>query len=280
MERLVRAVVIAGCLGAVPAAAVECVQPADPGVYAGAEVMFFKPFAEAGSIPNEILVRTGADDFMPAWRIWGGTVDDGGFGTRVRWWQYDQLSADAAGYASRLGFQKLDWEATQQAAFGRWRLLGSGGLTYVANQLGETRPADLGPSPYFPLRYRFDGVGVTLGLQAVRQGVWHPHWAVFGAVQWSAVYGNAVATQWGSGFANTTVSKAIPGATGSILELAVGPRWERTLGNGVVAFAAGNAEAQLWTTGLGTTSYSMLPFYVRGGDVGLVGLTFQAGFRR
>lgn len=270
-----RGVAIVGLLLTGSGFAAEVASPSDAGLYAGSEIMFFKPFAEAGSVPNEILTFTGADEFLPAWRLWGGYADEDGFGSRVRWWQYDQISANAAGYTSRLTFQKLDWEATQQMRFRHWQVLVSGGLTYIANGLGQSGPTETGTTR----PYRFDGVGVTAGLQATRRSIRWPSIVLQGGVQWSAAYGNSVATQWDS-YPYSASSRSLQGTTASILELAVGPRWERTLANGTVVFAGGNAEAQLWMTGLGATSYSLLPFYTRSGDVGLVGLTINAGFRR
>lgn len=273
------AVVAGAALGARGGAAAELSIPSAAGLYAGSELMFFKPFAEAGSVPNEILMATGADDFLPAWRLWGGAVDDDGFGTRIRWWQYDQFSENDAGSVSRLGFQKLDWEATQRVSRHRWQLLFSGGLTYVGNQLSET----FAPTQEFsfgPQVFRFDGVGITAGMQATRRSSHWPSLTLCGGVQVSAMYGNSVGTTWGSPPPVPVQALSLQGTTGSILELAIGPRWERAIGNGAIAFVGGNAEAQFWATGLGATSYSLLPVFVRSGDVGLVGLTVNVGIRR
>lgn len=252
--------------------------PGSAGLYGGSEIMFFKPFAEAGSLPNEILMATGADDFLPAWRLWGGVVGDDSFGTRIRWWQYDQFSENAEANSSRVVFQKLDWEFTQQVSMNRWDVLFSGGLTYVGNQVSETF-SPTSPFVDSALRFRFDGVGVTVGVQAFRHSSLWPSATLGGGIQWSGVYGNSVGMQSGL-FPRNFEQRSLQGTTGSILELAVGPRWEREVGNGAVAFIGCNAEAQLWMTGLGATSYSLLPVYVRAGDVGLVGLTINAGIRR
>lgn len=247
------------------------------GFQGGAEVIFFKPFAEAGSTPNSILASSGADEFLPAWRLWGGYANDEGLGSRIRWWQYDQTATSTppspeSAFPSRLIFQKLDCELTQQVCFHSWELLVSGGITYVGNEINSVRP-----DRRFDERYRFDGVGLTAGLQAIRDSARFPEMKLVGTVQWSGAYGNNVATRF------APVSDAPPfsfeSTTASILELSIGPRWERKLDGGAIVFAGGAAEAQYWTTGLGTL-FSLLPIGAGGGDVGLVGLSVNVGFRR
>lgn len=85
-------------------------------LYGGAEIIFFKPFGEAGTTPQQAIAASGASSFLPAWRLWGGWSDEEGLGARVRWWQYDQFSSatDSLGTSeTRLIFQKLDVEVTQ-----------------------------------------------------------------------------------------------------------------------------------------------------------------------
>lgn len=247
------------------------------GFHGGAEVIFFKPFAEAGSTPNSILASSGADDFLPAWRLWGGYANEDGLGSRIRWWQYDQTatstppSPDEA-FPSRLIFQKLDCEVTQQVCFHSWELLVSGGLTYVGNEINS-----LHPDQRFDERYRFDGVGLTAGLQAIRDSVRFPSMKLVGTMQWSGAYGNSIATRFQPLSGDAPAS--FPSTTASVLELSIGPRWERTLNGGAILFAGGAAEAQYWTTGLGTL-FSLLPIGAGGGDVGLVGLSVNLGLRR
>lgn len=252
------------------------------GFQGGAEVIFFKPFAEAGSTPNSILASSGADEFLPAWRLWGGYANDEGLGSRIRWWQYDQAATSTppspeSAFPSRLIFQKLDGEVTQQVCFHSWELLVSGGLTYVGNEINS-----LHPDQRFDERYRFDGVGLTAGLQAIRDGVLFPSMKMVGTMQWSGVYGNSTSS---SLFvpqpppAPPSNDHAFSSTTASVLELSIGPRWERTLDGGAILFAGGAAEAQYWTTGLGTL-FSLLPIGAGGGDVGLVGLSVNVGLRR
>lgn len=166
------------------------------GFQGGAEVIFFKPFAEAGSTPNSILASSGADEFLPAWRLWGGYANDEGLGSRIRWWQYDQTATSTppspeSAFPSRLIFQKLDCELTQQVCFHSWELLVSGGITYVGNEINSVRP-----DRRFDERYRFDGVGLTAGLQAIRDSARFPEMKLVGTVQWSGAYGNNVATRF------------------------------------------------------------------------------------
>lgn len=242
------------------------------GLSGGAELMFFKPCGEAGS---NTAVGVGNIDFLPAWRLWGAASNEEGQGLLVRWWQYDQTAFFGQDrFGSHLIFQKLDLEASQHIEFRHWELLVSGGLTYAGNGLQVIDPRD-GPSPRG--HWRFDGVGVTCGAQVIRQCIRLPAWKLFGTAQWSGVYGNSVIPGGPSprGYSQ-------PGTCASILECSIGPRWERSVGGGAVLFAGGGAEAQYWTTGLGSTA----PFFGFGrlgsfaGDIGLIGLTCNLGVRR
>jgi len=239
------------------------------GVYGGAEIIFFKPFGEAGTTPQIAIAESGADSFLPAWRLWGGWCDSDGLGGRVRWWQYDQFSSavDAVGTTeTRLIFQKLDLEATQQASCGSWELMLSCGVTWIGNEL------NLGDGIDTPDRWRMDAAGVTAGIQAVRRSRRFEHWRWFGSAQGSGVFGNSI---------SRTAADPIgaqPSTVGGILEFAVGPRWERPVGGGATAFAGGNAEAQYWMTGLGSLEDGLVPDGQ--GAVGLVGLSLNLGIRR
>lgn len=245
--------------------------PHGSGLSGGAELIFFKPCGEAGS---NTALYVGDIDFLPAWRLWGGASNEEGQGMRVRWWQYDQTALlDQHRLATHLVFQKLDLEATQQVDFRRWELLFSGGLTYAGNGL---QLIDSGNGGTPGERWRFDGVGVTCGAQAIRHCVRFPSWSLFGTAQWSGVYGNSVVP--GSRF--NLQSSSQPGTCASILELSVGPRWERSIGGGAVLFAGGGAEAQYWTTGLGGEPIFFGTLGSFAGDIGLIGLTFNLGLRR
>lgn len=246
-----------------------------PGVfYGGAEVIFFKPFGEAGTQPQEIITATGATDFLPAWRLWGGWSDADGLGARIRWWQYDQFSYSSEfglDNFSRLIFQKLDLEVTQQFERGLWDLMASGGVTWVGNEL------DYGLVGATPInRWRMDAAGVTAGLQAVRASRNYEHWRWFGSVQASGVFGNSLADAVGRAGEDPIGEQ--PSTVGGILELSIGPRWERPIGGGASLFAGGNAEAQYWMTGLGSILDGNIPDGQ--GSLGLVGLSFNLGIRR
>ena len=258
-------------LPAVPAAS-GCVSVQQCGGFVGgAEVIFFKPFGEAGQSAQQVVTLSGADSFLPAWRLWGGWSDAEGLGFRVRWWQYDQFSSTPSGFgfdfSSRLIFQKLDVEATQAVSYRSWDLLYSGGVTWIGNemQLGASSIADID-------RWRLDAAGVTVGLQGIRRSRAFEHWRWQGGAQFSGVFGNAL---------SQTISDPIgdqPSSLGAILEFTVGPRWERSIGGGATAFAGGNAEAQYWMTGLGSVEDGVTPDGQ--GPLGLVGLSFNLGIRR
>ena len=241
------------------------------GLSGGAELIFFKPCGEAGA---NTALYVGDIDFLPAWRLWGGASNEEGQGMRVRWWQYDQTAVlDQIQFGTHLIFQKLDLEATQQVEFRRWELLFSGGLTYAGNGL-QLIDMEKGATPRE--RWRFDGVGVTCGAQVIRHSVRFPAWSLFGTAQWSGVYGNSVVP--GGRF--SLQPNSVSGTCASILELSIGPRWERTVGGGAILFAGGGAEAQYWTTGLGSQPlyFGRQGFFA--GDIGLIGLTFNLGLRR
>jgi hypothetical protein len=238
--------------------------------YGGAEIIFFKPFAEAGTTAQQAITASGATDFLPAWRLWGGWSDEEGLGARVRWWQYDQFSSatDLLGTTqTRLIFQKLDVEVTQEVSFGTWDMMLSGGVTWIGNELDVGTTATAGVD-----RWRMDAAGVTAGIQAVRRSRRFEHWRWFASAQGSGVFGNSLAQ---------TVADPIgaqPSTVGGIFEFAVGPRWERNIGGGATAFAGGNAEAQYWLTSLGSIEDGLVPDGQ--GALGLVGLSFNLGIRR
>ena len=238
--------------------------------YGGAEIIFFKPFGEAGTTPQQAIAASNADSFLPAWRLWGGWSDADGLGARVRWWQYDQFSSlvDSFGTTTtRLIFQKLDVEVTQTASCGAWEMMLSCGVTWIGNEL-DLATASATQSD----RWRMDAAGVTAGLQAVRRSRHFEHWRWFAWAQGSGVFGNSL---------SQTLADPIgeqPSTVGGILEFAVGPRWERPIGGGATAFAGGNAEAQYWMTGLGSIEDGLVPDGQ--GAVGLVGLSFNVGIRR
>lgn len=241
------------------------------GLSGGAELIFFKPCGEAGA---SSAIYVGNVDFLPAWRLWGAASNEEGQGLRVRWWQYDQNALiEQNQLRLRLIFQKLDLEATQQVKHRHWELLLSGGLTYAGNGL---QPIDTSSEAGRSERWRFDGVGVTCGAQAIRRSVRLPAWSLFGTVQWSGVYGNSVVP--GGIYGPASISQ--PGTCASILEVSIGPRWERSVGGGTVLYAGGGVEAQYWTTGLGSEALYFGRLGSFAGDIGLIGLTFSLGLRR
>lgn len=238
--------------------------------YGGAEIIFFKPFGEAGTTPQQAIAASGADSFLPAWRLWGGWSDDEGLGARVRWWQYDQFSSLTDNFGTtrtRLIFQKLDVEVTQQTTWRSWDMMWSCGVTWIGNELDLDTGAGSGAD-----RWRMDAAGVTAGVQAVRRSRRFEHWRWFASAQGSGVFGNSLS--------QTTADPigAQPSTVGGILEFAVGPRFERDIGRGATVFAGGNAEAQYWMTGLGSIEDGLVPDGQ--GAVGLVGLSFNVGIRR
>jgi hypothetical protein len=238
----------------------------------GAEVMFFRPCATARSLPVQYVDDAG---FAPAWRLWGGLSGEGGLGVDVRWWQYDQANAlGPADTGTDLVFQKLDLVASQRLGFRHWDLQLFAGPTYAGNGMRNAGP---GADPLNRYRWRFDGAGLTAGMQMVRGTPWLHGLALAAGVQGSAVFGPSVMP--GSSFDPGAYRQATTCAT--IFELSFGPRWERRLRGGATAFAGGACEAQFWSAGLGSESQQFFPavgFW--GGDIGLIGFTCNVGIRR
>jgi len=237
----------------------------------GAEVMFFRPCATARSQPVAYVADAG---FAPAWRLWGGLSNAEGFGVDVRWWQYDQTNAiGPAGTGAHLVFQKLDLVASQRLGFRHWDLQLFAGPTYAGNGMGNAGPEGDGRNRY---RWRFDGAGLTAGLQVIRGTPWLHGLSLAAAAQGSAVFGPSVMP---GRFSLDPYRQTTTCAT--IFELSFGPRWERQLRGGATAFVGGSCEAQFWSAGLGSESQSYFPsvgFW--GGDIGLIGFTCNVGIRR
>lgn len=238
----------------------------------GAEVMFFRPCATARTLPVQYVDEAG---YQPAWRLWGGYSGEEGLGVDVRWWQYDQATGlGPAATGADLVFQKLDLVANQRLGFRHWDMLLFAGPTYAGNGMRNTGPAE-GPASRY--RWRFDGAGLTAGLQVVRGTPWLRGLALAANVQGSAVFGPSVMP--GSTFEGVAYRQETTCAT--IFELSFGPRWERRLPGGASVFAGGACEAQLWSAGLGSESLSFFPTVGSwGGDIGLVGFTCNLGIRR
>lgn len=234
----------------------------------GAEALFLRPCATARSLPVQYLADAG---FQPAWRLWGGVSGADGLGVGVRWWQFDHTNGPAGQpIRAEALFQKLDVEANQRLGFRVCDVLLSAGVTYAANGIGGAGPGSFA-------RWRFDGVGLTAGAQVIRPTPWLHGLTLTAAFQGSAVFGPSVMP--GSIYGPAVYRQANNAAT--IFEASIGPRWERRLRGGAIAFAGGACEAQYWATGLGSQASSFFPTVgVWGGDVGLIGLTCNLGVRR
>ncbi len=238
------------------------------GFSGGAEAMFLRPCATARSLPVQYLEDAG---YQPAWRLWGGVSGDEGLGIGVRWWQFDHTNGPPGQpIGAQALFQKLDVEANQRLGFRVCDVLISAGVTYAANGIGDAGPGSFA-------RWRFDGVGLTAGAQVVRPTPWFRGLTLAAAIQGSAVFGPSVMP--GAFYGPAVYRQANNCAT--IFEASFGPRWERRLRGGAIAFAGGACEAQYWSTGLGSQATSFFPsvgFW--GGDVGLIGFTCNVGVRR
>lgn len=226
------------------------------GFYGGAEIMWLKPFAT--TFGAALINASSANEFLPAWRLWGGYQNSDGLGWRVGWWQWDQSSVGSdqgligpenSTNQLRLVFQKLDLEMTQMLSFRRWDLMLGAGITYVGNT-SNFRSDWVDPDPQsFFANARFDGWGLTAGLLAIRDLPRWPGLKLVSAVQWSGVYGNSVIS--GSPFDDEPPQTIqLDSTMANILELRIGPQYERALGGGTTLFVGGGLEAQYWA-GLG-----------------------------
>jgi len=204
-----------------------------------------------------------------------------GLGWRVNWWQWDQYSSgtsqeiffgDITKTDLRLTFQKLDLLATQMVSFRRWDLVFSGGVTYVGNNNNINLTDLVGPGESFGVNSHFDGWGLTTGLLAIRDIPGMPGLKLVSSVQWSGVYGNTVFAGIGDAAGEQV---ALEGTMANILELKIGPQYERCIGRGTTFFAGGGFEAQYWS---GLSGLNFIDGV--GGDIGLVGFTVNTGIRR
>lgn len=289
-DRRIRADAVSFSASAEPSAAGACQPPVgqdflrtrsrSSGLYGGAEIMWLKPFATG--ISAALNDAASADEFLPAWRLWGGAQNCDGLGWRVSWWQWDQFMSGTGTSIFgdiptlsqlNLTFQKLDLQATQMVSFRNWDLLFAGGVTYVGSN-NDIAVASLDdPADFLAFRSRFDGWGLTTGLFAIRDLPRIPGLSFFSAVQWSGVYGNSVlSTATSDGGERLPIS----GTMANILEWKIGPQYERCIGRGTTLFVNGGFEAQYWS-GLGS---NFLEEGLGAGDVGLVGFTFGTGIRR
>jgi hypothetical protein len=244
------------------------------GFYGGGEIMFLKPFAsEFGGV---FLDAASADEYLPGWRLWGGYQNADGLGWRVGWWQWDQTSTGRSNIFGSdvittlgLTFQKLDLEATQMLSFRRWDLLLGAGVTYVGNNYDTLLRDPEDPANFTSILSRFDGWGLTSGLLAIRDLPGVPGLKLASSVRWSGVYGTNLISEFGDD------RLPIESAMVNILELKIGPQYERSIGGGTTFFTGVGFEAQYWA-GLGGLAF----FEGIGGDIGLVGFTVNTGFRR
>lgn len=238
----------------------------------GADVMFFRPCATARTLPVQYVDEAG---YQPAWRLWGGYSGADGLGIDVRWWQYDQtVRIGSFSPGAELTFQKLDLVARQRLGFRTWDMLLFAGPTYAANGMGYVGP-DVPASNN--RRWRFDGAGLTAGIAVVRRTPWLAGLSLAASTQGSAVFGPSVMP--GSFYDPGPYRQETTCAT--IFELSFGPRWERRLRGGAIAFVGGACEAQFWSAGLGSESSQFSPTVGSwSGDIGLIGFTCTTGIRR
>ncbi|MCA9267256.1 MAG: hypothetical protein KDA41_02235 [Planctomycetales bacterium] len=196
------------------------------------EATFVRYLQEGGVV--DAGAQSGEFDFNFAPRFELGFVPCDGPGVRVRYWSFDnstrstdgdRIGIDASVFDAEL-FQTLDVSCATSLEV-------SGGLRWVDfdGVLGDAT---------IPARSDFDGIGLTLGLNAKRQAYCGD---LYAKGRTSIVAGN-LATDW---FANHRVGKSHPLTQ---IELGVGYETSRCLSNGAVLRLRAGFEYQQWLSAI------------------------------
>ena len=192
--------------------------------YAGAELVFLSPHFTGpvdsvnivdtfNGTNNTITTNSAVTRGLTATpRVWVGLVGQNCWGVRARYWQLNQassgvvpfdpsgLGSNTFGYVAQSGLKMYaaDLEITKQADFENWQVLGSAGVRDAHVERFGTLSAGKAPLPLlsaFGLAQsgaKFDGVGPTFGIQALRPicdgccGNWGFYTAGRGSALWGS----------------------------------------------------------------------------------------------
>lgn len=292
------------------------------GVYAGVELVIVKPYWEDEVdtlreqiddpiTRNEILSLLDPDyscGLSP--RIYVGTRDCDGLGTRVRYWYYNE-SANPLAFTevteefgqttisdsllkARLQVQALDWEATKRLLDGRFALELSGGVRYAKTKVHASfdfQQQIQGPFPFdtftsYVGRAAFEGVGPTISAEGYHR-LGNGNFSVVGNLRGSLLFGNSsfraesTTSQTGSPsvlrlLANQGKDDLVP-----VIEAQFGAEYARQVGHGRLA-VRGLMEGQWWGVATPGASFARnlsdvgtvsLDQFTTGRDIGFFGVT-------
>lgn len=256
-----------------------------PGIYAGFEMTFLKPFFEDAA--QEDAFSNGVDRQMePAPRVWVGVVNASGAGLRARYWHYDHSSKP--GHVSHfftvpkpaimtIAAHIVELEGTNQWWVSNQMFTGGAGVRYAF--FGQEFGDQAGTALLFK---KFQGVGPMLSA-GTRRPLGNSGWALVSDIRGSILFGE-------SRQANdlTGVSRDASDMNSSV-ELQVGGEWSRRLRSGHRFYLRGMLEGQLWM-GAGTFvegSDTVFDAVFDGAnvspddhDVGFIGFSFMVGVSR
>ena len=230
----------------VPCDSDPCWDCRTPGLVAGADLIFMRPYHSEAQTPDY--------DFEPTPRVWLGWQRSDGLGIRARWFEYDGTSNSTAPNIIRdLNMLTFDLELTDTFTLGaKWEGLFSGGLRYAHyEQIRSTT----GANNFLEIDSAY---GLVLGVELYRP--LRNNLYLFGLGRASAMYGTDV-------FANGIHSDDV---TFFITELQGGAEYRREICGTTYVFARAAVESQYWA-GVSNNDTE---------DIGLLGFYFSLGLAR
>jgi len=216
--------------------------------------------------PGGLPIQEPEFSYEPAWRLWLGYEFAGGFGARVRYFQFDHsasaltdLSAVVAGSSLTLDYgletHVFDLELTDSLRLGdKWDLLLSAGYRYV--EYRENNVATLagipGPGSSISIGTGFESQsnGMTIGGE-LRRALGN-RFALFGSARGSVLFGKedqiivAGLAIPGGPVGTLDLTEREDDNVKSILEFQVGGQWNYEFNGGSLLFVRGSVESQIW----------------------------------
>jgi len=280
------------------------------GFVGGAEVAFLKPSFNnnvalvsgtttfptdgVGQGVGQVVIETNTStssatdftsDYQASPRVWLGYVNSGGFGARVRYWQYDQsmsqfgtvtpngnggtnsiyaptyvglgsssvgssIPGDAVSASQHLHMYTVDAEITQWMQLGLWDITFGGGLRDAGVYIDRVNTFIPGPnsedtSYSRTLSNHFDGLGPTVFTEFRRP--FGDHGLAFvGKVRGSLLYGSkSLATTLTNETETDTYTQTAQGCLG-VAEISLGMEWSREVFSDTTLFVRSTWENQYW----------------------------------
>ncbi len=217
-----------------------------PGLVAGADLIFMRPYQTEGQTPDY--------DFEATPRLWLGWQRADGLGIRARWFEYDGTSNLPTAIINDLNMVTIDLELTDTFTLGsKWEGLFSGGFRYAHYE--EVTAANPGPTDFLEVDSAY---GLVLGVELYRH--LRNNIYLFGLARGSAMYGKDV-------FDHGAVDQDV---TFFITELQGGAEYRREICGTTYLFARAAVESQYWA-GVSDNDTE---------DIGLLGFYFSLGLAR